>query len=143
MAPKPHDPGILTEALRRVAIAGVTLNAEREPNTIYHLLNNDLRPLCGTSDTVGPPVMAVQAPWILRCNGPGCSRYWPYISKINEVITTAAGDRFHYDVHCQAFRVGRLGSSHAGYRLHEVKQMTVYEAERLGKTECGTCGGTP
>lgn len=141
MTPKPHNPARLSEVLRKVAIAGVTVNAgTREPNEIYHLLNSELKPLCGAGDTEGPAVMAVKAPWILRCERSGCMEHWRHITEPNEVIITAGGDCYHYDVHCRAFRIGRLGSSHAGYRLHEVKQMTVFEAEHAGKKSCPSCG---
>jgi len=131
----------LSEALRRVAIAGRTVKAGTgEPNEIYHLLNSDLRPLCGSGTVEGPFVMAVKAAWPLRCDKVGCDLHWRFITEVNEVITTAEDDRCHYDVKCRAFRDGLRGIARVDYHLHGVKQMSIWDAEKAGKPLCPSCG---
>ncbi|MEV0231615.1 hypothetical protein [Nonomuraea sp. NPDC050786] len=143
-ARQPVDRGFeitsLREALRKVAIAGVTVNTDtREPNEVYHLLNRELKPLCGAGEVDGRFVTAVTAPWILRCKRIGCAPHWRYIKEPNEVITTKTGNRFHRDVDCSAFKAGHRSTPHASGHHHDVVQMSLYEAEKAGKTACLSC----
>ena len=78
--------GLMRDALAKVALAAVTLNAEtRAPNDIYHLLRADLTPVCGaTSDPDLVPrehiVQAVTVPLGSRCNRVGCDLPWREVS---------------------------------------------------------------
>lgn len=131
----------LSTALRKVAIAGVTVKkSTRESNEIYHLLNSELKPLCGSGDTFeGRFVMAVSAPWILRCNRVGCDAHWRYIKEPNEVIATKEGDLYHREVDCRAFKEGHRIHSHASDHQRDVVQMSLYKAEKAGKSPCASC----
>jgi hypothetical protein len=135
------EPTHLRVALRKVAIAGVTVKKNsREPNEVYHLLNSELRPLCGSGDTFeGRFVMAVTAPWILRCNAVGCRAHWRYITEAGEVIATKEGELYHYDVRCTAFKEGHRIHARASEHQRDVVQMPFYKAEKAGKTPCPSC----
>ncbi|MFI7113983.1 hypothetical protein ACIBK9_47235 [Nonomuraea sp. NPDC050227] len=140
MTPMPNDPDLLSEALCKTALAGVTVNTPTQGrNEVYHLLNHELRPLCGCGEADGRRLMAVEAPWMLRCGRSGCLEHWRFIKKANEVLVTAAGDCYHDYVDCEAFLNGRRGSLHAQYHLHDVEQTDVFKAERKGKRPCPTC----
>lgn len=131
----------LREALRKVAIAGVTVNADtRAPNKVYHLLNSEMKPLCGGGEIDGPFVMAVTAPWSLRCRRIGCDSHWDYITMPNEVITSEKSDLFHRKGSCEEFREGHRINSRDIPDQRTVPQMSIYDAEKIGKSPCPTCG---
>ncbi|MFI7448113.1 hypothetical protein ACIBQX_11500 [Nonomuraea sp. NPDC049714] len=133
--------GALRTALRKVAIAGVTVKKSTQgSNEIYHLLNSELKPLCGSGDTFeGRFLMAVTAPWILRCTRVGCRTHWGYITEAGEVIATKQGELYHYDVRCTEFKEGHRIHARAGDHQRDVVQMSYYTAEKAGKSPCTSC----
>ncbi|WP_101791003.1 hypothetical protein [Nonomuraea indica] len=56
-----------------------------------------------------------------------------------QVITTTASDCYHASEDCPAWKAGRQGSEAHGYTLHEIRRLTVADAEAAKKKPCPTC----
>lgn len=58
-----------------------------------------------------------------------------------QVVTTGASERYHSSEDCRAFQAGRQGSEDQGMRLHDVRWLSLRDAEALGRTPCKVCVG--